>query len=277
MNSEDAARSRTRVFLSAEWRYLAMLNYPIEAEALRPLTPRGTELDLWQGEAYVSLVGFLFLDTRIMGVPIPFHRNFEEVNLRFYVRRKAQSEWRRGVVFVKEFVPRRAIAAVARALYNENYVAASMAHSIDSSGGFLRPNGSVEYAWTARGAQGRLSVTTVGEARMPAPDSHEAFIAEHNWGYTRQRNGGTKEYRVEHPPWKVWASQRAEFEGDVRSLYGERFVECLSASPKTAFVADGSPITVGHGLKLAENAAHEKPKLAPITEIEPTAPYNGRH
>ncbi len=277
MNAQEAPRTSTRAFVSAEWRYLAMLNYPIDPDALRPFTPRGTELDLWQGEAFVSLVGFLFLDTRVMGVPVPFHRNFEEVNLRFYVRHRARDEWRRGVVFVKEFVPRRAIAAVARTLYNENYVAASMAHSIDSSGGFLRPNGAVEYTWTARGAHGRLSVTTSGEAGQPPEDSHAGFIVEHYWGYARQRNGGTKEYRVDHPPWKVWASRSAEFEGDIESLYGGRFVECLSAPPRSAFVADGSPITVGHGVKLSEKVAREEAKMAPITEIEPTAPYRGRN
>ena len=277
MNPQDGTRTRTRAFVSAEWRYLAMLNYPIDPDALRPFTPRGTELDLWQGEAFVSLVGFLFLDTRVMGVPIPFHRNFEEVHLRFYVRHKAQSEWRRGVVFVKEFSPRRAIAAVARALYNENYVAASMAHSIDSSGGFLRPNGSVEYTWAARGARGRLSVTTAGEAGQPPKDSHEGFIVEHYWGYARQRNGGTKEYRVDHPPWKVWASKRAEFEGDVGPLYGERFVECLGAAPRSAFVADGSAITVGHGVRLSGKVAREEAKMTPIREIKSTAPYRGRN
>ena len=180
-------------------------------------------------------------------------------------------------MFVKEFVPRRAIAAVARTLYNENYVAASMAHSIDSSGGFLRPMGTVEYTWTARGTQGRLSVTTAGEAGQPRENSHEGFIAEHRWGYARQRNGGTKEYRVDHPPWKVWASRNAEFEGDVESLYGDRFVDCLSAAPRSAFVADGSAITVGHGVKLSEKVAREEAKIVPIREIEPTAPYRGRN
>lgn len=111
---------------------------------------------------------------------------------------------------------------------------------------------------------------------MPAPDSHEAFIAEHNWGYARQRNGGTKEYRVEHAPWKVWASQSAEFEGDVGSLYGERFVECLSAGPKSAFVADGSAITVGRGLKVVEESSGAYAKTEPVKGIEPTASLTGR-
>ena len=118
-----------RVFLTAEWRSLLMLNYAIDPAVLRPLVPHGVELDLWEGEALVSMVGFLFLHTRVMGVPIPFHRNFEEVNLRFYVRRSAPEGWRRGVTFVREIVPRRAIATLARVLYNEPYLGVSDAAS----------------------------------------------------------------------------------------------------------------------------------------------------
>lgn len=272
MNTNNAVRTRTRSVLTTEWRYLAMLNYPVDQEIIRPLAPRGTELDLWDGEAYISLVGFLFLNTRVLGVAVPFHRNFEEVNLRFYVRHKAQSEWRRGVVSVKEFVPRRAIAAVARIVYNENYETASITHAIDSSGGFLRPGGTVAYTWRAREGRGRMAVTTQGEARSLVQGSHEQYIAEHCWGYSVQRNGGTKAYRVEHPPWKVWDSKSAEFDGDVECLYGDCFVECLSIPPRSAFVADGSVITVYNELKLTESPSPQAAKAIPIGEIEPSAP-----
>src|SRR3954468_20670393 len=120
-----------RIFLAAEWRYLAMLNYQVDPAILHPHLPRGTELDIWNGRHYISLVGFRFLNTRVLGVPIPFHRNFEEVNLRFYVRRKGPEGWRRGVVFIAEIVPRFAIAAVARLFYNENYVALPTRHKLD--------------------------------------------------------------------------------------------------------------------------------------------------
>ena len=121
---------RHPVFLSAEWRYLAMLNYEINPAVLAPFVPRGTELDSFGGTTYASMVGFLFLNTRVLGVPVPFHRNFEEVNLRFYVRRFVDGEYRRGVVFVRELVPRRAIAWTANAVYGENYAAVPMAHTI---------------------------------------------------------------------------------------------------------------------------------------------------
>src|SRR5215467_7194109 len=119
-----------KVFLTAEWRHLAMLNYEIEPQILQPYVPAGTELDTWSNKTFISVVGFMFLKTRVMGLPIPFHQNFEEVNLRFYVRYKAANEWRRGVVFIKEIVPRWAIATVARVVYNENYAAMPMRHSL---------------------------------------------------------------------------------------------------------------------------------------------------
>lgn len=120
----------TRRFLTAEWRDLAMLNFAIDPAILAPLVPRGTELDSWHATTYVSLVGFRFLRTRLLGLPVPWHRDFEEVNLRFYVRRREGSEIRRGVVFIRELVPRRAIAAVARVWYNEPYTALPMRHRI---------------------------------------------------------------------------------------------------------------------------------------------------
>src|SRR5262249_55610023 len=122
-----------RVFLTAEWRHLAMLNYAVDADMLRPFVPRGTELDFFGGRAYISLVAFRFLNTKVLGLPVPGHRDFDEANLRFYVRRPAGREMRRGVVFIREVVPRRMVAAVARWAYNEQYVARPMWHDVTSS------------------------------------------------------------------------------------------------------------------------------------------------
>src|SRR5678816_2772984 len=141
------AESFGKPFLTAEWRYLAMLNYEINPAVLLPFVPSGTEPDTWNGKTFVSMVGFLFRNTRVMRVPIPFHQNFEEINLRFYVRRKAEDGWRRGVVFVKEIVPRAVIALVARVIYNENYIARRMWHRTDLSGIAFTKSGVVEYGW----------------------------------------------------------------------------------------------------------------------------------
>src|SRR5437667_2945790 len=130
-------------FLTANWRYLAMLNYVVDPALIEPLVPVGTDIDYENGETFVSIVGFLFLDTRLLGLPIPLHRDFEEVNLRFYVRRKSADTWRRGLVFVRDLVPRRAIALVARACYGENSLAVSIKHEIEH----VDPNLKVEYSW----------------------------------------------------------------------------------------------------------------------------------
>ena len=122
------------VFLKADWKHLLMLNYEIDPTILQPHVPVGTELDLFKGRCLVSMVGFMFLNTRLKGVPIPFHRNFEEVNLRFYVKRVEGSgdeqEVKRGVVFIKEIVPKPALSLVARVFYNENYVTHPMEHHL---------------------------------------------------------------------------------------------------------------------------------------------------
>ncbi len=245
-----------RPFLSAEWRWLVMLNYEVESSILAPFLPRGVELDLWQGRAIVSMVGFRFLRTKVLGVPIPWHTDFDEVNLRFYVRRETPGEVRRGVVFVKEIVPKRAIAFTARAFYGENYVTHKMRHRVEPERGIF------EYEWNAHGRWNRIAAHTSGESAPLAPGSEEEFTFEHYYGYTRRSAERTIEYRVNHPKWRTWPADSCEFSADIAALYGPQFVESLSAHPRAAFVADGSPVTVGHGRSL------------PNTVLLPACPYD---
>ena len=230
-------------FLTAEWRSLAMLNYRIDPSLLADLVPAGTELDTFAGEHYVSVVGFMFLKTKVRGVPIPLHRNFEELNLRFYVRRKEADGWRRGVVFVRELVPRFAIAWVARTFYNENYISLPMRHQVAGV--------NTAYQFKHAGRWNTLSVRTAGAPSFAAPGSVEEFITEHYWGYARQRDGGTLAYEVQHPPWKIFPVAESAFDCD-KAFYGAQFTETLSAAPASAFLADGSAITVKSGIRLAE-------------------------
>ena len=216
-----------------------MLNYVVDPKIIAPLVPPGTEIDFEDGETFLSVVGFLFLDTRLLGLPVPLHRDFEEVNLRFYVRKKSADMWRRGVVFVRELVPRRAIAVVARTFYGENYLAVPMKHQIDHVDLKL----SVEYSWRRGRKWESIKMTATGEPQAILAGSHAEFITEHYWGYTCFR-GGCSEYRVEHPRWKTWKADSFAFAADIASLYGEQFVETLSAKPRSAFIADGSPIQV---------------------------------
>jgi uncharacterized protein YqjF (DUF2071 family) len=226
-------------FLTANWRYLAILNFVVDPAIIAPLVPPGTELDYENGNTFVSAVGFLFLDTRLLGLPIPLHRDFEEVNLRFYVRKKSADTWRRGVVFVRELVPRRAIALIARAFYGERYLALPMKHDIEHVD--LKLN--VEYSWRRGRNWEFLKLSASGEPQIIAAGSHAEFITEHYWGYTRIR-AGCSEYRVEHPRWKIWNADTFELHADVAALYGDQFAETLSAPPHSAFIADGSPIEI---------------------------------
>jgi uncharacterized protein YqjF (DUF2071 family) len=218
-----------------------MLNYEVSPHLLEPLVPAGVELDRWSDTLYVSVVGFLFRDTRVLGVPIPWHRTFEEVNLRFYVRRELGTEVRRGVVFIRELVPRSAIAIVARLMYNEPYRALPMRRRLVRSSGDVAD---LEYAWRASGEWVRLRARTAGSPRPLPARSEEEFITEHYWGYTRQRDGGTIEYRVAHPRWNVWIATDARLDGAVAPVYGAAFARVLAGPPRSAFVADGSAVTV---------------------------------
>lgn len=234
-------------FLTANWRYLAMLNYEIEPDILRPYVPAGTELDRWNGKTFVSLIGFLFLKTRLLGLPIPFHQDFEEVNLRFYVRRRGPEGWRRGVVFIKELVPKPAIAAVARRVYNENYQAVPMRHTLEQS---TAPYVIASYGWRIQGEWHQLWVKTRGDLRPIADGSEEEFIAEHYWGYAAQKDGSTIEYQVSHPRWRIWQVDQTRLQGNMAALYGPHLARYLAAAPSSTFLAEGSAVSVGRGKKI---------------------------
>ena len=233
---------RTLAFLRAEWRDLVMLNFEVSPALLEPLVPAGVEIDRCGGRLYASVVGFRFRDTRLLGVPIPGYRTFEEVNLRFYVRRHVGGEVRRGVVFVRELVPRRAIALAARLLYNEPYRALPMRCRVEALAGADIVHR--EFAWRAGTEWARVVATTAGASRPLVSGSEEEFITEHYWGYTRQRDGGTVEYHVSHPRWRTWTVDAATVHGDLAELYGAPLADVLRRHPDSAFLAEGSAIAV---------------------------------
>lgn len=233
-----------RPFLTARWEHLIFLSYRCPASLLAPLVPAGTTLDPWHGDTFVSLVAFLFRDTRIGGLAVPFHRTFEEVNLRFYVRRLAGDETRRGVVFIRELVPRRAIALVARWAYNEPYAALPMRHDVQMTPG---AGGSMSYMWTHPSGRCSVRARVDGPPILPAEDSPDAFITEHYWGYTRQRDGGTLEYEVQHPQWPVWTPVAWSLDGPVEAVYGPELGRILQGRPDSVLAAEGSDVRVYPG------------------------------
>jgi uncharacterized protein YqjF (DUF2071 family) len=235
--------AQQRTFLTAEWKNLLMLNYAIDPELLREFVPAGTVLDQFAGKTYVSLIGFEFNETRILGRAIPFHQSFEEVNLRFYVRRGD----RRGVVFIRELVPKFAVAAIARLAYGERYSSVPMSHRVERS----ERGNMAEFSWGSASDRCTISAETSPDEYLPAQGSLAQFITEHYWGYATQREGGTKEYQVEHPQWKVSDATTAQFSGDAEKYYGSRFTRALANPPDSAFLAEGSAVTVFKGSRIA--------------------------
>ena len=229
-------------FLSAKWIDLVMVNYEVDAEVLEPLLPIGTEIDLYDGKCFVSLVAFMFQNTRVSDFLVPFHVNFEEVNLRFYVKRQDGGELRRGVVFVKEIVPRAAIALIARRLYGEPYERWTMSNFRDET--------LVRYVWEKDGISNSLSIERGELGDVPAADSHGEFIIEHYWGYTKRGERRTDEYRVEHPKWRLFFADNANIDVDFERTYGERFAFLNDAEPFSALLAEGSEIGVYRGQTL---------------------------
>lgn len=229
-------------FLTARWQDLIMANYEVSPELLAPRVPAGTELDLHEGRCFVSLVGFLFLDTRVNGFLIPFHTNFEEVNLRFYVRRETEGEVRRGVVFVKEIVPRRAIATVARVVYGEPYECWQMSHD--------RTDQTVSYSWSRKTLTNNLSIVRGDNLGVPPANSHGEFIIEHYWGYTKRGAARTDEYRVEHPKWELFSVKDERIDVDFGATYGDEFAFLGKAEPFSVLLAKGSEVAVYKGSQI---------------------------
>lgn len=226
-------------FLTAEWNNLVMVNYQVPASLLQPFVPERTELDIFEGNVYISLVGFMFNYTCIKGIKIPFHVNFEEVNLRFYVRYKQDAEWRRGVVFIKEIVPKPAISFVANTLYHEKYQTMKMDHAIHEH----QNEQEFIYRWKYRGNWNSLSAITEKISVPMQPGSKEEFIAEHYWGYSKH-GGNTFEYAVQHPAWEIYPVKDFTVSCDFGLLYGQEFAFLANAAPDCVFVAKGSAIAV---------------------------------
>lgn len=219
-----------------------MANYEVAPDVLQSRVPMGTVLDFHDGKCFVSLVAFMFLDTRVLGFPVPFHINFEEVNLRFYVARETPDETRRGVCFVKELVPRLAIATVARVFYGEPYEAWRMSHA--------KTENDLSYAWWKGDFVNQVKVTSGTNVGVPAADSHGEFIIEHYWGYTKRGADRTDEYKVEHPKWELFEVKNAEIKVDFGKLYGAGFDFLSNEKPHSIFMAKGSEVAVYKGEKI---------------------------
>ncbi len=233
-------------FLTAEWRKLAIANYEIDKSVLTDYIPFGTELDLWNNKCYVSLVGFMFINTKLLGVKIPFHSNFEEVNLRFYVKRFENNEWKRGVVFIKEIVPKPALTLVANRIYKENYETMKMEHNweVDTK------HRTVEYKWKNKSKWNSFKIVALKESQKIERQSEAEFTMEHYWGYAKINKTKSNEYEVTHPKWEHYKVSDFEIKVDFGNNYGNEFQFLSAKEPNSVMLAEGSVITVENKRKI---------------------------
>ena len=227
------------VFLTGEWKKLVMINYIIDKHILEKYLPKGTEIDLFEGKCYISLIGFMFMNTKLKGISIPFHKNFEEINLRFYVTREENGIKKRGVVFIKEIVPKTAITVIANTLYNEKYETLPMKYQ------WIEQENSLEITYqTKRKNWQSFSIKTSKDAFDIAVGSKAEFITEHYWGYNKFNNHKTIEYNVRHPRWKVYQTLDYETQFDFKELYGKEFGFLNTLNADVVFLAEGSEIEI---------------------------------
>lgn len=225
-----------RPFLTAKWHNLFLATYAVPPALLEPRLPPGLSLDLRDGTAFVSLVAFEFLDTRVLGVGWPGYRNFGELNLRYYVRQGEE----RGVVFVREFVPLRFVAWMARLLYNEPYLAAPITATSQETADDIRMHYCLKFA----GRDHHIHVTGGKPAHRPGPDSLEHFFKEHRWGFGRTRSGQGIRYEVAHPIWDVYPVRESRLDFDFAAVYGPEWGFLAGATPYSTVLAAGSDIAV---------------------------------
>lgn len=246
-----------RELMTADWRNLLFVSYVVDPEVLRPLLPAGTEVDTWDGHGYVSLVAYQFRSVRMAGVPIPGHQEFEGLNLRFYVRHQDGGQDRHGVVFLSEIAPRALMATMTRLGFNEPYSARPMKSALD-----VGPPLRLEYAWQADDRWQGCSAVADGVPVMPPPSSLEGFLVERHWSYTRQPDGSTIEYRVDHSPWRIWPATAVKLEADFTALYGPQ-LGALLVEPASLLIAEGGPVRVYWPKRLQDGRPAREPWRAP--------------
>ena len=227
-------------FLKAEWRKLAFANYEVDPSILAEYIPPGTELDLWEGKCFVSLIGFIFLNTKIFGIKVPFHSTVEEVNLRFYVKRFENNTWKRGAVFIKEIVSKPALTFVANTIYKEHYETMPMKYEWEENS----VDRSVAYYWKKNKIWQSFKITATLNTSEIKENSETEFITEHYWGYAKVNESVTNEYQVTHPRWEQYIVESSEIKVDFEMVYGKNFKFLNTLKPTSIMLIEGSKITI---------------------------------
>ena len=248
-------RNRRPPFLSAVWRNVALLSWAVPDEVLEPLLPSGLVLDRWDGSAYFSLVGLWFDDIRICGLPSPVRR-YEEVNLRFYVRKRTQTNrFLPGVVFIRQLVPHRTTARVARWRYGEPFKFVPMCHRFDTSCPAGSPNQDrVAYGWQHDGRHQGFWIASDEAPCDPPLGSLDEFLTARYWGYNGNPGRPTRAYKLTRPAWTTRRASAWGVECDSRGPFGSTFGRVMTERPASALLASGSHVQVHRPTKLEDLA-----------------------
>jgi uncharacterized protein len=228
------------VFLKANWEHIIMANYEIEPNVLLPFLPKGVELDLFEEKCYISLVGFMFKNTKLFNIPIPYLGTFEEINLRFYVKRIENGITKRGVVFINETIPYPIVAWVANKLYKEHYTVVPTKHEISKNKNSLK----IKFDWQVNKNWNSIYVEANNDATAMQANSLEQFIYEHYYGYTKVSDTKTEEYKLQHPSWKTYEVLDYKIDCNFEAMYGEAFSILNKTKPEAIFMAEGSAVGV---------------------------------
>lgn len=230
-----------KTLLTAEWTNLLVATFETDKTLLKKFLPAKTELSEWKGKYFMSLVGFIFSNPRLLSIPSPFYRKFEEVNLRFYVRHKEKTKWKNGVVFIKEIATSPLIGLVAKWLYHENFISLPLKHNFNTT----NTEKGIEYSWKL-GNNWNYIKSQTSLSRSLSNNTIEAFIADHYWAYTKAGDHKTFEFEIEHPPWNIYPSTSFKMNLDAEKIYGSEFAEYFQQDPLTVFLMDGSTTKVSY-------------------------------
>ena len=225
-----------RIFLTANWNYLLLINYAVPKHILTSFLPKNCELALWKDQAFVSIVGFQFNNTRVFKIKWPFFTNFIEINLRFYLYHNKES----AVCFIREYVPSYLIAGIARVSYNEPYKTTKITTTLKKTNETL----SLQYGMSTRNHPFNIGVITDNKPYMPNKNSMEFFFKEHNIGVGRTRKKEPLIYKVYHPEWRVFPIKKHSIEIDWTFFFGTGFAFLENKKPDSIFLAEGSAVEV---------------------------------
>lgn len=228
------------VFLKANWEHIIMVNYEIDPQILLPFLPNSVELDLFNGKCYISLVGFMFKNTKLFNIPIPYFGTFEEINLRFYVKRKEGNQIKRGVVFINETIPYKIVAWMANKLYKEHYTVVPTKHELQINNAAQ----SIKFEWFLDKRWNSIYVTSELKSNRMKNESLEKFIYEHYYGYTKIDENNTEEYQLQHPSWNIHKVLNHSVDCDFETMYGQPFSILNQTQPTAVFIAEGSLVKV---------------------------------